>query len=316
MPLIRIRGQDIEVEIRAELEQFSWSRPRWTSDKLIAASPFRYDKSPSFFINLDGRYAGTWADSGAYDPEWASGNFIKLLAFLRNETYEETEEYLISSYWAGSHKMDTITLKLPTLKLDESPNYIPSEQLLNFSDDYSYLKSRGINEEIQRFAAIKYDRYNQAIVIPWFDANKRLSNIKYRTIKGKTFWYERGAIPVRQLVYGIETIKGTEAVICEAEIDALSWRQIGVQAIAVGGANFTVEQADIIKRSCIELLYTGGDNDKTGRKFNEQVINKLQGHLTLKKIIWPDGVKDANEALAKNILVNKSEYVDKLGINR
>jgi hypothetical protein len=47
METLRIRGQDVAVDIRTELEQFNWTRPKWSADKLIAASPFRYDKTPS-----------------------------------------------------------------------------------------------------------------------------------------------------------------------------------------------------------------------------------------------------------------------------
>ena len=84
---IKIRGQTVNVDIQSELEVFEWSRPKWSESKLIACSPFRYDHSPSFFVNLDGDYAGTWGDSGAYDDEWSKGGFIKLLSFLRRETY-------------------------------------------------------------------------------------------------------------------------------------------------------------------------------------------------------------------------------------
>jgi hypothetical protein len=58
METLRIRGQDVAVDIRTELEQFNWTRPKWSADKLIAASPFRYDKTPSFFVNFTGEYAG------------------------------------------------------------------------------------------------------------------------------------------------------------------------------------------------------------------------------------------------------------------
>jgi DNA primase len=308
---IKIREQSVDVDIRAELERFTWTRPRWTADKLIAASPFRYDHTPSFFVNLE---QGGWADSGAYDAEWASGNIIKLLAFLRNETYEETEDYLLAEY-CRFYDNNEISLKVPTLKLSQKRKYLMFDILDKFSENYAYLSQRGISEEVQRQARVKYDAGSRAVVIPWFDANGRLCNVKYRTTYGKTFWYERGAIPVRVLVYGIETIREPAAVLCEAEIDALSWRQAGVQAVAVGGASFTDKQADIIKESRINIFYLSGDNDKAGRKFNEQVAAKLRGHVELRRIVWPDGVKDANEALVKGmdlcqILVEKSENVD------
>src|SRR5690554_2251318 len=128
MPIIRIQGVEIDINIREELSQFDWIRPKWTSDKLIAASPFTYDRTPSFFVNLDGEYAGTWADSGAYDADYASGNFAKLLAFLRDETYEETCEYLFEIYapstFVGEHiEVPSVEVKPSKrrITLNESP---------------------------------------------------------------------------------------------------------------------------------------------------------------------------------------------------
>ncbi len=115
MPNVRIRGHDIEVDVRTELEAHDFERPRWTGDKLIACSPFRSESAPSFFVNLDGEYAGTWGDSGAYDSEWASGNLTKLLAFLRGETYEETEEYLLDLYAPQVLTDDAKDFRIPSL---------------------------------------------------------------------------------------------------------------------------------------------------------------------------------------------------------
>ena len=47
---------ELDVDIRTELEAFPWIRPRWDSEKLIAASPFRYDRTPSFFVFCVNQY--------------------------------------------------------------------------------------------------------------------------------------------------------------------------------------------------------------------------------------------------------------------
>lgn len=320
MANIKIRGQTVDLSIEAELREYNWTRPRWTSDKLIAASPFRYDNTPSFFVNLEGAYAGTWGDSGYYDEEWAKGGLVKLLAFLRNETYEETEDYLLDAYGVRYSDGENLTLTLPKLnvrqpKLIELPASLLTKHLVNFD----YLSGRGISEEVQRQAGIMYDARSRAVVIPWYDANKRLRNVKYRTTYGKTFWYHRGATPVRELVYGIESISEPVAVLEEAEIDALSWRTVGVQGIAVGGATFTDKQADIIKRSVLRTLYISGDNDKAGHKFVTQVVDKLRGHVELRRIAKPERFKDTNEALVageniQDFLVS-SINVDKIRVH-
>lgn len=313
MAKIKVRGRWVDVDIRAELERFSWQNARWTDTKLIAASPFRYDRKPSFFVNLDGMYAGTWKDSGAYDTEWESGGFVKLLAFLRNETQEETEEYLLAEYttdW-GNEKL---TLKPPTLRMDK-PRYLNVNKLAEFQREQSdYLTRRGISADVQRLMRTGYDPKKQAIVIPWFDGNGQLCNIKYRSVYGKTFWYERGAVPIRRLVYGIDVVfvkQAREAAICEAEIDAMSWWTIGVPAIAVGGVNFTDEQADIIKRSPIERLILSADNDKAGEKLTEQIVKKLDRNVELYKVNFGRN-KDANETLLNDNLFEVYANIEKV----
>lgn len=300
MANIKIRGQSVDIDIRAEIEQFNWSRPRWSSDKLIAASPFRHDNTPSFYVHLIGENAGCWGDSGYYDEEWAKGGLVKLLAFLRNETTEETEDHLLAEY-CRIYELGKITLRTPTLKPNTVATYLPHDILTNYAENYDYLLSRGIDVATQRQARIQYDGASNAVVIPWFDANSRLCNVKYRQTRGKVFWYAKGAVPIRTLVYGIDRVTAPVAVLEEAEIDALSWTTVGVQGIAVGGANFTDDQADIIKRSPIKQLYISGDNDKAGQKFAEQVANKLRGYVDLRIITKPTGVKDTNEALVKGI---------------
>lgn len=299
MSTIRIRNIPVEVDIRAELETFDWIRPRWTNDKLIAASPFRYDKTPSFFVTLEGEYAGAWADSGFYDEEWKSGGFVKLLSFLRNETYEETEEYLLESY-ATEYNTDEITLTVPKLCVMSQTRHLDEAILEKYRYRHPYLERRKIPENIQRLYNVGYDRDRQAVVLPWYDARNRLANVKYRKTRGKVFFYEKGGKPIRELVYGLSIAHKRNikvAALAEAEVDAMTWASEGVFGIATGGANFTDAQAEQIKRSPIERLIVAGDNDKAGRRFNEQVIGKLRGYVALEVVTaYPEGVKDANEA--------------------
>jgi DNA primase len=298
METIRLRGQDVPVDIRHELEQFNWVRPKWSNDKLIAASPFRYDKTPSFFVNFTGEYAGCFGDSGAYDQEWASGNFAKLLSFLRNETYEETEEYLLGEYGATPGGTDTITLRPVRLSIQRVRQLLSADILAQYTEDYTYLLNRGISERVQRQMGVLYDSRGKAAVIPWVGADGRLANVKYRKIYGKTFWYEKGGRPIRELVYGINQAQST-TVICEAEIDAMSWMEAGYSAVAVGGASFNRWKRDVLLRSPIEELIIATDNDKAGGKLREEIETMMRGHVRIRQAYVTGDIKDANEALVK-----------------
>ena len=302
MAQITIRGQTVDADIIAELEQFEWTRARWTSDKLLAASPFRYDKTPSFFVRLEpygDLPAGVWSDQGAYDDEWRSGNFVKLLSFLRNETYEEAEDYLLELYGNFANN-DEIKLR-PNLVIQRNRQPL-NEMIL---DKYSampndYLLKRGITADVQRQMGV-LDGGNR-VVIPWRTPSGKLANVKYRAVSGKLFWYEHGGIPLRELVYGLDVVwkqRESKVVLCEADIDAMSWRVAGYGAVAVGGVAFSEKKLDLIVRSPIEELIIATDNDKAGEKLREEVEKELSMHIRIRQAYIQSECKDANEALVK-----------------
>jgi 5S rRNA maturation endonuclease (ribonuclease M5) len=318
VPTIKIRSHSVDVDVRTELEQFNWTRPKWSVDKLIAASPFRYDKSPSFFVNFTGEYAGTWGDSGHYDQEWASGNFAKLLSFLRNETYEETEEYLLGEY-GRTESSDTVTIRPVSLAIQRNRQPLNANILANYIEDYTYLMKRGISERVLRQMGVLYDLKSKAAVIPWRLAKNNLANVKFRTVYGKTFWYYKGGRPIRELVYGIDQAQAV-TIICEAEIDAMSWMEAGYAAVAVGGASFNHWKRDMILRSPIEELIIATDNDKAGGKLRKEIEVAMKGHVRVRQAHVRADCKDANEALVKYGVdalresVEKSEGVRSLNV--
>ncbi|MCE4941055.1 toprim domain-containing protein [Bacillus velezensis] len=302
MPTLILNGRHVDVDIRYELEQFEWTRPTWTEDRLLAASPFRYDRTPSFYVYLEdtaSAKAGYWGDSGAYDAEFARGGFVKLLAFLRAETEDETVDYLLETY-APTAKDGRLTLRLPKLKAATKPEPLPESILSNAcigSNDY--LTGRGIAAEVQREAGVGL--VGNAVAIPWRLPNGRLANVKYRATKGKAFWYVKGGMPIRYLVYGMDLVYAQRlksVVICEAEIDAMAWRSAGVPAIGTGGSTFNLQKADIIAQSPIEYLTVVTDNDKAGEKLRREIERYLIGKVRLAHGYITE-VKDADELLIK-----------------
>ncbi|MEG7333287.1 toprim domain-containing protein [Bacillus sp. 0102A] len=302
MPTLLLNGRHVDVDIRYELEQFEWTRPTWTEDRLLAASPFRYDRTPSFYVYLEdtaSAKAGYFGDSGAYDAEFARGGFVKLLAFLRAETEAETVDYLLDSY-APASENGRLTLRLPKLKAVAKPEPLPESLLADvLIGPNAYLTGRGIAAEVQSEAGVGL--VGNAVAIPWRLPNGRLANVKYRSTRGKAFWYVKGGWPIRDLVYGMDfvyTRRLNSAVICEAEIDVMTWRSVGVPAIGTGGSAFNSKKADIITQSPIEYLTVVTDNDKAGDKLRAAIERYLNGKVRLAHGYITE-VKDANELLVK-----------------
>jgi DNA primase len=298
--VITIDGYPLTVDIMELLTEYDWHRATWKSDKLIAASPFRDEHHPSFFVNLT---SGAWGDSGAYDENYASGNIAKLLAFLRNETYEETVEYLVNAYGVRELR-EGERISLPSLSLrPQQKRIVLDEAFLNpYKYRNPYLANRGISEGVQRFMGVGYSQNEKAITLPWRHPDGSLANVKFRQIVGKTFWYTTGAAPISTIIYGIDKVyskKLKTVVICEAEIDALSWMTCGVPAIAFGNTAVPKEKLELIRRSPIERIVKVMDNDGPGEKMGRLLDAGLRGYLAVDDVKIPAPYKDSNDALVK-----------------
>ena len=108
---MRVRGYEVPVNIQLELEPYldHFRDYRIRGDKLQACSPFRYEKHPSFAVNLEN---GTWIDSGSPTDLYHKGNFISLLAYLRQEQYQDTEDYLLEAYNIQLAEIDKLKLSM------------------------------------------------------------------------------------------------------------------------------------------------------------------------------------------------------------
>lgn len=299
MPLIRIGPHEVDVDLTSELEAYDWGyNARWSADKLIAASPFRHDSTPSFFVSLTGDYAGVWGDSGAVDDDHVSGGFVKLLAYLRGEGEAETADYLLSEY--GRLYTDTEDIRLPALNIRKRVKYRTLAPDIVTQAISPYLSTRGISAEAQRQFNVGYSvELPGYTAMPWYSADGRLANVKYRSTKDKRFFYEKGATPIRQLVYGLNVVNANRsnmAVLCEGEIDAMSWATAGVPAVACGGSSISAEQIDAIKRSSVRILRLGGDNDPAGQRLNAEVKRRLGGYVEMYDVDY-GGHNDANDVL-------------------
>ncbi|WP_164763004.1 toprim domain-containing protein [Paenibacillus humicus] len=294
--------RSLSIQIRDELEGFAWHRAKWYADRLVAASPFRYDSHPSFRVEFEHGY---WTDSGASDPEWQRGGFVKLLAYLRQETIGETLEYLREKYGAYETDDDEApTLDMPLLGVPAP--YIPLEDsvLGPYQWRHPYLAGRGINEAAQRLCGVGYDRDRQAIVIPIRNANGTLANVKFRRVDAKTFWYAKGGRPIRECLFGIDVIHARQlrrVAIVEAEVDAMTLMCAGIPAVATLGAAWNEIKAEMIRNSPIEELLIIRDNDSAGRKWQREVIRTLAGDVRLTIVPVPIAFKDVNEAGAERM---------------
>jgi DNA primase len=301
MARIYVRGQWLEIDILKEISFYDWQHARITNDKLIACSPFRPERRPSFFVKLQGEYAGYWKDSGA-SGEYEKGDFITLLSYLREETREETEEYLLAVY--GKKDTSNLRLNIRLPKPETSPRYLPFDVLKQYAFRHPYLTNRGISEKVQRGFKIGYDPKRKAVAIPWFDPKGRLINIKFRSVRnvpGKKlrFWFLKEGLPIGSTVFGLHFFykkRFPEAVIVEAEIDSMTLWTLGIPSLAIGSNKLTPQQIELLRRAPVDRLVVCPDNDEKGQRLLKDVKIHLRGYKDLAKWEIPRRFKDVNEA--------------------
>lgn len=140
----------------------------------------------------------------------------------------------------------------------------------------------------------------ETVALPYFKGGK-LVNVKYRAIGEKKFWSERNCEPV---LYNRDAIPADAEwlIITEGEFDALAMCQYGQPAVSMpGGAS----NMDWIEREWAWLqrfttIILAMDGDNPGREAADNAAKRL-GTWRCRRVVWPDGHKDANDCLRAGV---------------
>lgn len=285
-------GKDIVIQIDIEeyLKRFEWDQARWREDRLIARSPFRDDNSPSFFVNFNNDWSGTWGDSGSGD----TGNLVSLTAELYGITYEEAWEQLREEFFVKPYEVPDISIQLKSPEVPTSfelPKWCPSP----------YLEGRGIGEAAQLDYMV--NEAEGQVNLPYIDGSGVVRAIKHRKVSEKDFWYQAGTHSINELLFGYHLVyekKPTTMFICEAEIDAMSAYEMGYIGVSTGSAHLSDKQVELIVKTGVTNIVIAMDNDKAGNKASESILRKLgeKDMFNIYRAILPEG-GDLNDFLQK-----------------
>ena len=295
---MRIRNIEVPVNIWAELEPYldHFGDYRIRGDKLQACSPFRYERHPSFAVNLEN---GTWIDSGSPTDLYHKGNFVALLAYLRQEEYQDTEDYLFQAYHIMLEDAERLQLKIELQQ--ESTVGVTYEWFKDFPQlqfRHPYLLKRGITKEVQRLFCIGFDKEHEAIAMPWFNSDKKTINVKFRSIRYKQFFYLQDGQLTRNYVYGLPQCKALgykDVAIVESEIDCMYLWSNGIPAVAMGHAGINKNQIQLLLNAGIEIVTFASDNDEAGERFRIEMRKKLPKLFTCYELEIPYMYKDVND---------------------
>ena len=307
---MKIRNYEIDLDVYDIISGYEWRKGRRKGDEFICCSPFRDERHPSFSINLD---TGLWIDFGSDDDFWKKGSLIKLLAYLENCSMEEIEATYLELYGLMVNDTDTLELNI-NIQESKKPKTFTRDELKPYLYRYRpYLLNRGITDEIMKKFVVGYDKEQQAVAFFWMDVNTgKVVAVKFRSIKGKQFYYLEEGQPVKNHIFGLYQLKQDghkTAFIVESEIDALYLWSLGVPAIALGGSTLSENQRRLLLLSGIETLVIATDNDKAGYRISREIHRELAGYMDIKKLYIPPYAKDVND-IAPNELLNYVHHVE------
>lgn len=144
-----------------------------------------------------------------------------------------------------------------------------------------------------------------AISFPYFRTDE-LINVKWRDGQ-KNFRMEAGA---ERILYGLSDIAET-TIIVEGEIDKLSLEEVGfINCVSVPdgaptpntkdySSKFDFLEADKERLEAVKEWIIAVDDDEPGKRLEDELSRRL-GREKCKRVIWPQGCKDANEVLIQN----------------
>ncbi len=235
----------------------------------------------SLRVHLTGNKAGVWKD---FATDERGGDLLDLYAQTQNAPIRDAIN------WAKEYLgvLDSqITKKREYRKPDKPQCRAPQ------SNVRQWLTSRGITDEvIQRYRVAEQGDY---AVFP-FLRDGELVFVKYRHYADKkNMRVESGCEPI---LFGWQAIPedARSLLICEGEIDALSWSVMGVAAVSVpnGAQGHTWIENDFESLERFDDIYLSFDMDEAGQKGAQEVADRL-GRERCKLVKLPK--KDANECL-------------------
>lgn len=134
-------------------------------------------------------------------------------------------------------------------------------------------------------------------------------NIKRRTLD-KKFSQEKDAT---QIFYNVDALQNKKVIICEGEIDALSFYEAGFNNVVSlpsgAGALDACIKNSIKELEDIEWFIIATDGDDKGIKARDELSKRLDP-MRCGFIEYPDGCKDANDVLSKFGVRKLQEVVD------
>lgn len=262
--------------------------------------PFCSDPSFHLGINLKSSLFHCWSCG-------EKGHLTKLLIEILQINYYQAEE-LVREY--SSDEQEEREEKSTKTKIEFPEGYtnilpeLHKQYLLkrNFNPDF-------LQKKYSVGAVYQTGRFSYRIIIPVF-MNKQIVNFTARDVSGlqktKYLHYsnEEAVKPIKHCLYNLDSVID-RVIIVEGVFD--SWR-IGDGSVALLGAEFTIQQLNLLLQKEVKEAYILLDNDLTGINKAKKLGNVLSTFIPKVEILTlPDEIKDPADLKPEEVLKIKKE---------
>lgn len=242
----------------------------------------------SLGVRLTGTKAGVWRDFSADEGGDLIGLWMATRGVNLREAMTEAADWLgvKRPEFFGVRPQKVVNLDRPSCHV---PRSIVSEWLRN---------DRGLTEE--SIKAYRIAERMDECVFPYLHG-ENLMAVKYRNIRDKKkMRMQEGGV---SCLFGWQAIpeNAREVVLCEGELDALAWFDMGCPALSVPngaqGMNWIETEFDNLDQ--FDTIFVAFDTDTEGRKGATAIVERL-GRERCRLVEIPE--KDANDLLRRGCL--------------
>lgn len=248
----------------------------------------------SLKVELAGEHVGKWRD-------WANdsdhGDLIDLWRLKNGLGMPETLD-LVRDYLNVPKTLTTATVR----KYAPIPESVQIRRIDETGAVASWLmRERRLDAETIKRFRIDGSRSQNAVVFTSYNPSGEAVNRSYRTLpkegEKKKVWQEKGAAPC---LYGWHALseaawKSRSIVLCEGQIDCMTWTQWGFDALSVpNGSGLTWIEYEWENLAAFDTIYLSFDSDGAGAEIVRKTITRLGLHRCL-VVNLPH--KDANDCL-------------------
>lgn len=250
-------------------------------------------------VNLAGEHQGRWVD---WNGQEHKGDALDLWAQSRNIALPEAIRE--AKRWLG------IADDLPQMEQRIYSRPKDDKQVVNPQGPAMHwlVTERKLKPEIVNRYRVQGDSEKKAIIFPAYSPEGTLINRSYRTLTAeKKVWQDKDAAPCLFGWHALtsDDFASREILICEGQIDAMTWAQWGIPALSVpnGSGNkwldYEWENLQVFK-----TIYLSFDNDGKTAKSLKEAVARLGKHRVR---VVRFSHKDANDALKAGVTAEQAK---------